>query len=137
MKKLLLDAYAALLNLAKALGKPSVLETEVKKAKLEVEQAKKRLSDTLQRTELAEKKKHYSSLVTLQDYGYSRFMVYCQGAVLSAHVTFEFAMISFQELLTLDKPCKVLFEDENGRVEDFTEYFILWSTSRSLSKSKT
>lgn len=137
MKKLFLDAYAALHNLAKALANPSVLETEVKTAKLEVEQAKKRLSDTRQRTELAEKKKHYSSLVTLQDYGYSRFMVYCQGAVLSAHVTFEFAMISFQELLTLDKPCKVLFEDENGRVEDFTEYFIIWSTSRSLSKSKT
>lgn len=125
MKKILIDIYAALLNLGKALHTPSKAQLEANQAKQEVKQAKERISETIQKQILEEKKKHYDSLVTLNDYGYSRFIIFCDNQALSAHVTFEYAMRTFLDLMHLNKAPQVGFEDENGRIEDFTEYFIL------------
>jgi hypothetical protein len=125
MKKLLLDTFAALFNLGKALNAPSRLQSEATKAKKELEIAKERLSETQKRSQFLELKKHYDSQVTLASYGYTRFMILCDGVVMSAHTTFEYAMIAFQYLNNFNSPVKVIFENENGQVEDFTEYFIL------------
>lgn len=122
MKKILLDVYSALLNLGKAINTPT---RQANAARKQLAEAKKKLSETRQKVALQNLKDHYAAQVTLASYGYSRFIIFWGDKVSSTHVTFEYAMITFLDLMHLGKAPRVVFENENGQLEDFTEYFIL------------